>query len=353
MRSAAWPSHSSGTRPRLPRPARISSTPARIALRSRPDDRVGALLDGDRPLGVLAQRQARHAERGGLLLHAAGVGQHQRGVGHQAQHLEISLRRQHGDPLRIDQRGQAETLDVGARARMQAKTSGSRPADLAQHASRMAPSVRGVVDVGRAMQRDEAVACRARRAATGRRRDASQAFRAAGARVRLVRAAASRSSRCRRTRCARRRCLRAARLTAALRSVVYSRSAIWSVSTRLISSGIARSKLRRPASTCTTGTPFLTATSAQARVELTSPTTSTHGRPVRVQHRLEAAHHLGGLHGMAARADFQVEVGSRQAQVGEQPLAHACVVVLAGVHEHGRQRAACARRARAGSAPSS
>ena len=33
------------------------------------------------------------------------------------------------------------------------------------------------------------------------------------------------------------------------RSVVYSTSAIWSVSTRLISSGISRSKLRSPAST--------------------------------------------------------------------------------------------------------
>ena len=44
---------------------------------------------------------------------------------------------------------------------------------------------------------------------------------------------------------------------------------------RLISSGMPRSKLRSPASTWTDGTPFLTATSEHAKVELTSPTTRT------------------------------------------------------------------------------
>ena len=65
-----------------------------------------------------------------------------------------------------------------------------------------------------------------------------------------------------------------ARLSAAARSVVKSRSAIWSVRMRLISSGMSRSKLRRPASTWTTGTPFLMATRLHASVELTSPTTT-------------------------------------------------------------------------------
>ena len=44
---------------------------------------------------------------------------------------------------------------------------------------------------------------------------------------------------------------------------------------RLISSGMARSKLRSPASTWPVATPILTATSVQAAVEFTSPTTST------------------------------------------------------------------------------
>jgi len=44
---------------------------------------------------------------------------------------------------------------------------------------------------------------------------------------------------------------------------------------RLISSGMLRSKLRKPASTCATLMPSLAHTSVQARVELTSPTTTT------------------------------------------------------------------------------
>jgi len=46
-----------------------------------------------------------------------------------------------------------------------------------------------------------------------------------------------------------------------------------SVTMRLISSGIVRSKLRRPASTCATGICNLTAAKAAAIVEFTSPTT--------------------------------------------------------------------------------
>src|SRR5665647_2873219 len=52
-----------------------------------------------------------------------------------------------------------------------------------------------------------------------------------------------------------------------------------SVSSRLSSSGILRSPLRRPASTCATGMPSLVAQSAAATVELTSPTTTTSSGP--------------------------------------------------------------------------
>src|SRR6202163_1201284 len=44
------------------------------------DQYVGPLLDRDRALGVLAHGQARHAERGGLLLDSAGIGNDQRRV---------------------------------------------------------------------------------------------------------------------------------------------------------------------------------------------------------------------------------------------------------------------------------
>ena len=54
-----------------------------------------------------------------------------------------------------------------------------------------------------------------------------------------------------------------------------SSSAMWSVTTRLTSSGIERSKLRSPDSTWATAIPSLAAHSAAASVELTSPGTRT------------------------------------------------------------------------------
>ena len=59
---------------------------------------------------------------------------------------------------------------------------------------------------------------------------------------------------------------------------------------------------------------------------------------MRVERGLEAAHHLGGLRRMAAGPDVEVDVGSRQAEVGEQAAAHVLVVVLAGVDQQRRQR---------------
>ena len=50
-----------------------------------------------------------------------------------------------------------------------------------------------------------------------------------------------------------------------------SRSAAWSVSTRLCSSGMARLNERRPASRWATGRCSFTAETAPARVELVSP----------------------------------------------------------------------------------
>ena len=72
------------------------------------------------------------------------------------------------------------------------------------------------------------------------------------------------------------------RFSSPLPSVTNKRSETWSVSTRLISSGMLRSKERRPASTCATSgrkrpgpLGILAVTRAEARVELTSPTTIT------------------------------------------------------------------------------
>ena len=140
MRSAAWPSQSSGTRPRLPPSGRISSTHAQHARAVAADQRVRALLDRDRALGVLAHRQARHAERGRLFLDAARIGQHEPCARHQAEHLEIALR--------LEQRDRARRAAIGRTGRSarcwracadaRATPAATRCATSAQHGERLA-----------------------------------------------------------------------------------------------------------------------------------------------------------------------------------------------------------------------
>ena len=90
-----------------------------------------------------------------------------------------------------------------------------------------------------------------------------------------------------------------------------------------------------PASTWTSLTPSLTATSPQAIVLLTSPTTSTASGLLLQHDRLEGLHDLGGLHGVRCRrADAQVDVRLGNAELAEEQVAHPLVVVLAGVDQH-------------------
>ena len=218
---------------------RISATPCRMACAIAADQRVRALLDGDRPLGVLAQRQAGHAERGGLFLQAAGVGEHERCAGHQPEHLQVALRRQQQHARRIDEVAECRTARCWrAFADAARRRAAVARRDFAQHAEQRTQRLR-IVDVRRPVQRHDAIALRDGRAPRGRCRARARCrrrcARACGSR------AASRSSRCRRSPRVRRATPSRRRLSSALRSVVYSRSASWSVRTRLISSGILRS----------------------------------------------------------------------------------------------------------------
>ena len=124
-----------------------------------------------------------------------------------------------------------------------------------------------------------------------------------------------------------------ARCSSASGDGVHSTSQIASVTSRLISSGMRRSPLRRPASRCTTGIQSLVPTSAQAAVEFTSPTTTIQSGFSRHRHLLVGDHHAAGLLGMAAAADLEVEVRRRQPEVAEERVRHVRVVVLAGVHD--------------------
>ena len=199
MRSAAWPSQSSGTRPRLPPLAQdlVDRAERRGAVAS--DERVGALLDGDRPLGVrrASSGRARRAPSS-----PPGCRRNRSAPGaplEQAEHLEVALRRQAGDRAAVDEIAPGRSArcwracaDAPARRAAAARAPrAGRRAD-SREASR-------IVDVRWPMQRDDAEA--RRRPSSSVRVDAVRA-RASRRRHGLLpmRAAASRSSRCRRTR---------------------------------------------------------------------------------------------------------------------------------------------------------
>ena len=115
-----------------------------------------------------------------------------------------------------------------------------------------------------------------------------------------------------------------------------------SATIRLTSSGIVRSKLRRPDSTWATGMPSFAAVSAAARVELTSPGTIT--RSGRSSSRTGSSRSIVArrLLRVAAGADLEHVVGRRHAELLEEDLRHQPVVVLAGVDD----RVATVRQAR-------
>ena len=82
-----------------------------------------------------------------------------------------------------------------------------------------------------------------------------------------------------------------------------------------------------------TGIPSLTAVSAAARVELTSPGTITRSGRSSHQHRLQPLHRARRLHRVGAGADLEHVVGGGHAELLEEDLRHQPVVVLAGVDD--------------------
>ena len=83
--------------------------------------------------------------------------------------------------------------------------------------------------------------------------------------------------------------------------------------------------------------PSLVPTSAQATVELTSPTTTSQSGRCASRDLAIGDHHPAGLLGMAARADAEMEIGVGQAEIGEESGRHVGVVMLAGMDQHRRE----------------
>ena len=108
---------------------------------------------------------------------------------------------------------------------------------------------------------------------------------------------------------------RSARRFSAAASEEHSSSAeAWSVSTRLSSSGIARSNERMPASTCATGTLRLRG-GQRARQRRVGVAVDEHEvGPLARQQPLERVEHARGLGGVGAAAEVELVLGRRQAR---------------------------------------
>ena len=156
MRSPALPSHIGGIVPRLPRPPSTSET--------RPLSRAGS-----DPTTVLVPRrtvtgrsvfsryrQARHAEVGGLLLHAARIGDDHCGVALQAEELQV------GQRASQEQAGKLQLMVLHPRPC--ARVHGKDHRNLRRHVAERVEDPfqrRFVVHVGRRVQGDERVRLRA------------------------------------------------------------------------------------------------------------------------------------------------------------------------------------------------
>ena len=105
-----------------------------------------------------------------------------------------------------------------------------------------------------------------------------------------------------------------------------------SVRIRLTSSGIPRSKLRRPASTYTILIPIFAATRAQAMVKLTSPTTSRKsGRCSRSTGSIRFM--ISAVWTVWPPPYPQVDDRFGNAEFPEEQLRHLLIVVLTGMDE--------------------
>ena len=106
-----------------------------------------------------------------------------------------------------------------------------------------------------------------------------------------------------------------------------------SATIRLISSGIVRSKLRRPDSTWATGIPSFAAVSDRGERRVDVAGNDHQVGALGFEHRLEPLHHPRRLLRVAARADLEHVVGRGHPELLEEDLGHQPVVVLAGVDE--------------------
>ena len=100
------------------------------------------MLDGDRSFSVRAQRQTRDTEGRGLFLQAPRIGQNDGGSSHQAEHLQIALRREHQQAGWVDELRRSQLVDLAARARVHRENQWQLHRHVTQHGQQGTQRVR-------------------------------------------------------------------------------------------------------------------------------------------------------------------------------------------------------------------
>lgn len=106
--------------------------------------------DGDGTLRVEAEGEAGDAEDGGFFLNAAGVCEEEAGIVHEAEEIEIALRRAKDESVVADAFG----FQALARAGMHREDDRHARGDGAENAEERGET-RGVVDIGGAVKRGD------------------------------------------------------------------------------------------------------------------------------------------------------------------------------------------------------
>jgi hypothetical protein len=269
----------------------------------------------------------------GFFLQAAGIGKHQFRAGEQAEHFQITLRRQQDDARTGQELAKAEAIDVGARAGMQGKDQRQLLGNLAQHAQQ-GRQLLGPVDIRRAVQRHHAITPRIvenRRIDTGhlqrlRRGMGELAIRQQGIDHHV------------------------ADKTHAFLGDPFARqvglgAALGGIQAvgDLVGEDAVDLLRHRPVVAAQAGFDmhhrhFLLGAdqrTGQRRIHVADDQHA--GRPLCIDYRLETPHHFRGLHRVRCRTHLEIDVRMRQTQVHEQAIVHVPVVVLTSMHEQRRQ----------------
>ena len=309
MRSAACPSHSGGGS-RTPAGAPRAAPGSRRSAPGRGRAACWCRRDRHRPLGVVAQREAGHAEVGRLLLDPAGVGEHGAGVGLEREEVEVADRVDQLHARRHRSQPVAEHLPG---PRVDREEHRHLAADRGQRAPSRRPAAAPSTSAG-PVQRDEQVGA---------------GLEPVLGRGPPCRGTAPRARRACRSSCCRRSWIRSAAIPSRARFVVASGGVREEQVGELVGEDPVDLLRHRPVEAAQprldvarSGSAASRRTSAAARVELTSPGTITSSGRSSISIGSSASSTRASISAWRARADAEHVVGLGNAELLEEDPRH-------------------------------